>query len=173
MNADMDERSSAGAIVRRIRRIAALMVVTSLVLPVTVWAKRTPAPVIEPIVHAGVRYTVPNDRGTVGYVVALDVATGKQLWKKTVFRKCICPCLEHDVQWVFIKEMRLDGERLLLVTETDSVYSLDLKTRKVKKLKTKAPGRQQPQASAAGAKAPTEVTAHLLSCQRKARRNGG
>jgi hypothetical protein len=31
--------------------------------------------------------------------------------------------------------MRLDGQRLLLVTERDKVYSLDLKTRKVRKLK--------------------------------------
>ena len=116
-------------------KVATLVLAASLVLPVTVLAKRIPAPVIEPIVHEGIRYTVPNDRGTVGYVVASDVATGKELWKKTIFRKCLCPCLEHDVQWVFIKEMRLDGQRLLLVTERDRVYSLDLKTRKVKKLK--------------------------------------
>ncbi len=136
---------------RAIPRIAVLIVVTSLVLPVAVLAKRIPAPVVEPIVHNGIRYTVPNDKGTVGYVVASDAATGRELWKKTVFRKRICPCLEHDVQWVFIKEMRLEGERLLLVTEANKVYALDLKTRKVRKLKAKAPARQEPQANAAEA----------------------
>ena len=122
------------------RRFARLVLLAAIVLPVAAFAKRIPAPVIEPVVHEGVRYTVPNDRGTVGYVVALDVATGKQLWRKTIFRKCICPFLEHDVQWVFIKRMQLEGERLILVNERARTYSLDLGTRKVKKLK------KQPQA---------------------------
>ena len=94
-----------------------------------------PAPVVEPIVHQGVCYTVPNDKGTKGYVVASDAGTGKQLWKKTIFRKWICPCLEHDVQWVFIKRMRLDAERLILLDERGRTYALDLRTRAVKRLK--------------------------------------
>ncbi len=122
------------------RKIAALVLVGLFVPQLAVLAKRLPAPVIEPIIHEGVRYTVPNDKGTVGYVVASDAATGKQLWKKTLFRTCICPLLEHDVQWVFIKQMRLEGERLIFVNERGKAYALDLKTRKVKKLKT------QPQA---------------------------
>lgn len=112
-----------------------------LMLPLTALAKRTPAPVIEPVVHGGVRYTVPNDKGTVAYVVAWDVTTGERLWKKTVFRKCICPFFEHDVQWVFVKQMRLDGERLILVSERGKVYALDLKTLSVKKLKQRTQGR--------------------------------
>ena len=118
-----------------IPKVAALLLAASLVLPATVLAKRIPAPVIEPVVHEGVRYTVPNDQGTVGYVLASDVATGKELWRKAIFRICLCPCWEHDVQWVFIKQMRLEGEHLILVTEEDKQYSLDVKTRRVKKLK--------------------------------------
>lgn len=108
------------------------------------FAKRIPAPVIEPVIHEGVRYTVPNDRGTVGYVVAWDVATGKQLWKKTIFRKCICPFFEHDVQWVFIRQMRRDGERLIFVSERDKSYALDLKTRRVQKLRRQRRGKRGP-----------------------------
>ncbi len=118
---------------RATRRFVHLVVVATLVFPVVVFAKRIPAPVVEPVIHEGVRYTVPNDRGTVGYVVASDVATGRQLWQKTLFRKCLCPFVEHDVQWVFIKQMRLDGDRLLFVSERDKSYALDLKTRRVKK----------------------------------------
>jgi len=129
---------------RTIPKVAMRVLAASLVLPATVLAKRIPAPVIEPIIHEGIRYTVPNDKGTVGYVVASDAVTGKQLWKKTIFRKCICPCLEHDVQWVFIKQMRLDGERLLLVTERDKMYSLHLTTRKVKRLKGQTPAQEGP-----------------------------
>lgn len=117
------------------RRFSRLVLLAALVLPMAAFAKRSPAPVIEPVVHEGVRYTVPNDRGTVGYVVAWNVATGQQLWKKTLFRKWICPCFEHDVQWVFIRQMRRDGERLIFVSERDKSYALDLKTRRVKKLK--------------------------------------
>ena len=116
-------------------KMVALVFLGLFVLPITVLAKRTPAPVVEPIVHKDIRYTVPNDTGTKGYVVASDAATGKQLWEKTIFRKCICPCVEHDVQWIFIKQMRLNAGRLILVDERNRTYSLDLKTRSVKKLK--------------------------------------
>ena len=125
-------------------RITRLLWLGLLVLPLTAPAKRIPAPVIEPVVHKGVCYTVPNDKGTVGYVVAWEVATGRQLWKKTIFRKCICPCLEHDVQWVFIKQMRLDGDRLIFVSERDKSYALDLKTRRVKKLKQQRRAKRGP-----------------------------
>ena len=117
------------------RKIATLFLIALFAVPAAVLAKRTPAPVVEPIVYNGVRYTVPNDKGTKGYVVARDIATGKQLWKKTIFRKCICPFVEHDVQWVFIKQMRLEEGRLVIVNEGDKAYSLDLKTRRVKQLK--------------------------------------
>ena len=112
-------------------------------LPQPVFAKRVPAPVVGPIVHAGVRYVVPNDKGTIGYVQAWDVATGRRLWKKTVFRKCICPLLEHDVQWVFIKQMWREDDRLVLVTERNKTYALDLKTHRVHGMAAKpSPGKE-------------------------------
>lgn len=119
----------------RAKGIIAPLVFVALMLPVSLLAKRMPPPVVEPIIHESVCYTVPNDRGTKGYIVASDAKTGNRLWKKTLFRKCICPFLEHDVQWVFIKEMRLEGERLIIVSESHRVYALDLKTRRVQKLK--------------------------------------
>lgn len=121
--------------------IATLVFLGCLFLPTPVLAKRTPAPSIAPIVHNGVRYTVPNDKGTRGYVVAWDAVTGKQLWTKTIFRKCICPCLEHDIQWVFIKEMRLEDGLLIIVNESRKVYSLDPQSRRVKRLRNRPEGR--------------------------------
>lgn len=131
------------------QRFARFGLIAALLLPMVAFAKRLPAPIIEPVVHEGVRYTVPNDRGTVGYAVAWDVATGKQLWKKTIFRNCICPIVEHDVQWVFIKQMRLDGDRLIFVSERDKSYALDLKTRRVKKLKRQRRAKRGPNQLAA------------------------
>jgi hypothetical protein len=81
--------------------------------------------------------------------VAWDAETGKQLWKKTVFRKCICPFLEHDVQWVFIKQMRLEAGRLVIVDERDKAYSLDLKTRRVNKLKPQTGSHERPNTAGA------------------------
>ncbi len=132
-------------------KIVPLVLIGLFALPAVVLAKRTPVPVVKPIVHNGVRYTVPNDKGTKGYVVAWDAATGKQLWKKTIFRKCICPFLEHDVQWVFIKQMRLEDGRLVIVNERDKIYSLDLKTRKVKKLKDQTGAQTGPKPAAGNA----------------------
>ena len=143
-------------------KLAALFLLALVAFPAAVLAKRMPAPVVEPILHEGVRYTVPNDKGTKGYVVAWDAATGKQLWRKTVFRKCICPCLEHDVQWVFIKQMRLKEGRLVIENEKGKAYSLDLKTRRVKKLKQQA-GSQSRLSPSAAMDAQLPATLSLVS----------
>lgn len=126
---------------RVIKRVCAKML--SLVLPCLLllsapaFAKRTPAPVVQPVVYQGVRNEAPNDKGAAGYVEAWDVVSEKRLWKKTVFRKCICPLLEHDVQWVFIKRMWREDGRLILVTERNKTYALDLKTRRVQRIAMK------------------------------------
>ena len=109
-----------------------------LMFPSLALAKRVPAPKIKPIIHEGVRYVAPNDQGTVAYIEAWDVATGKRLWKRTVFTTWINPIMEHCIQWVFIQDMRLDDGRLVITSEKDKIYSLDLKTKRVRKLKTKA-----------------------------------
>ncbi len=117
------------------RLLPFVLLVGLIVSPVPALAKRTPAPVVEPVIYQGVRYVVPNDKGTVGYVQAWDVATAKKLWQKKIFRKCLIPLLEPDVQWVFIKRMWREDNRLVLLDETKRTYVLDLKTRKVKRLK--------------------------------------
>jgi hypothetical protein len=125
------------------RRVVPIILLGFLLSPAPANAKRTPAPAVEPVVYQGVKYVVPNDRGTRGYVEAWDTATGKRLWEKTVFRTWICPLLEHDVQWVFTKRMWREGARLILVSERSKTYALDLKTRKVRRITSKpAPARR-------------------------------
>ena len=119
------------------RRATAMILLGLLLVPVSAIAKRAPAPTVEPVVYQGVKYVVPNDKGTRGYVEAWDTATGKRLWEKTVFRTCICPLVEHDVQWVFTKRVWREGGRLILVSERNKTYALDLKTRKVRKIQPK------------------------------------
>ena len=119
-------------------RTSLILLVSMLMIPSVALAKRIPAPTVEPIVHEGVRYVAPNDKGTDAYIEAWEVATGKRLWKRTVFTTWINPMKEHCIQWVFIKEMQRDDGHLVISSEKGRSYSLDLKTKRVSKLKRKA-----------------------------------
>ncbi len=109
-----------------------------LVCPHLAYAKRTAAPKVEPVVYDGMRFTAPNDNGRRAYVQAGDAETGRKLWEVTVFRNFIKPWMEECVQWVFINELRSVNGKLIVLAERDRVYSVDLKTRAVRKLKSAA-----------------------------------
>jgi hypothetical protein len=47
----------------------------------------------------------------------------------------IDPSLEQDVQWVFITGLAVQDNTLLVTNENNEQYILDLKTRKVEKVK--------------------------------------
>ncbi|WP_395750782.1 hypothetical protein [Prosthecobacter sp.] len=96
-------------------------------------AKRAQVEKVSPVVHEGVRYTAPNTDGKRGIVEAWDVASGQKLWSVTVFKISIDPLLEQDVQWVFVKELKLVGGKLLVVDENGRKYLVDLKSRMVTK----------------------------------------
>jgi hypothetical protein len=111
----------------------AIVALTQL-LTVDAWAKRSgPAPVA-PVVHEGVKYIVPNHNGTEGCVEAWDVASGGKLWSQVVYKVTIKPELEADVQWVFITKLEFKDGKLIVTNERQERYSLDPKTREVKKL---------------------------------------
>lgn len=52
------------------RTFIATLLLSVLMLPSLALAKRIPAPKVEPVVHEGVRYVAPNDKGTDGYIEA-------------------------------------------------------------------------------------------------------
>lgn len=110
-----------------------------LVCPHLAYAKRTAAPKVEPAVYDGVRVTAPDDNGRRAYFQAWDAETGRKLWEVTVCRNFIKPWVEECVQWVFINELRTVNSKLIVLAERDRVYSVDLKTRAVRKLKSAAP----------------------------------
>jgi hypothetical protein len=89
-----------------------------------------------------VRYTVPNDDGRRAYVEAWATTTNKMLWKVTIFRNRIDPMAE-DAMPVYIKMMSISDGKLILVAEDDRAYSVDLKTRTVKRLKRTLPEKSQ------------------------------
>lgn len=78
-------------------------------------------------------YSVPNDNGRIGHVVASDDRSGKTLWDINIFEVQIDPKLEEDVQWVFITDLKLVGNVLRIKDEKSRCYKLDLTTKKVKR----------------------------------------
>jgi hypothetical protein len=46
-----------------------------------------------------------------------------------VFSNRIDPKLEEDVQWVFIKSLRIEDDKLMVTSERGATYQIDLKTK--------------------------------------------
>lgn len=87
---------------------------------------------MSPVLHAGVTYSAAGD-GWGGYVVATETSTGKELWKIKIFTVHIKFGMEEDVQWVFITDLSLDSNALLIRDEKSRCYRLDLEKKRVKK----------------------------------------
>lgn len=101
------------------------------VLSTSASAKRTAPTEVEPVVHEGMRYVAPNDDSRRGYIEAWNVATNKKLWELTLFTNRIDPNLEEDVQWVFVKELRIQDSRVMVTSERGTTYQVDVKTKAI------------------------------------------
>jgi hypothetical protein len=95
-------------------------------------AKRTAPAKVEPVTYDGIRYVAPNDDGRRGYIEAWNIQTNTKLWDLTVFTNRIDPKLEEDVQWVFIKALSVEHGVLLVTSEREGRYQVDLKAKAVK-----------------------------------------
>lgn len=95
-------------------------------------AKRMPPQPVSPVVRNNIEYSTDGD-GRTGYVVATDVANGKELWRAKIFHVHLKPFLEEDVQWVFITDLKLVDNALSVRDEKSRCYRLDLATRYVRK----------------------------------------
>ncbi len=94
-------------------------------------------PRIEPVLIDGMRFSAPNDQGFRGYVRATDAKTGTNLWEKTIYRVIWrFPLPELDLYYCVITEMKAKDGRLLIQNDRKKWYSLDPKTRRVKRIKT-------------------------------------
>ena len=69
-----------------------------------------------------------------GYVVAIDEATGRELWVQRIYRIRYDRRLEADKQDIFITGLTLlqAAHALLIENERGARYRLDLRTRQVK-----------------------------------------
>jgi hypothetical protein len=112
-------------------RFVLIFVAVELLLPSLVPGKRVAPAKVEPVIYQGVRYIAPNDDGRHAYIEARDVQTDKKLWDLTIFTNQIDPTLEEDVQWVFIKTLSIRDGALIVTSERDKIYRVDLKTKDV------------------------------------------
>jgi hypothetical protein len=85
---------------------------------------------VTPVTADGVRYSATGD-GRNGYVLATQIGTGRELWKVKVFHARINFWMEEDVQWVFITDLKIVGDSLLVRDEKARCYYVNLKSRKV------------------------------------------
>ncbi len=96
-------------------------------------AKRLPPKPVPPIVAEGIRYSAHGD-GKESFVVATDEASGKTLWRVKVFHHRIEFWRgEEDNQWLFISDLKLAGDSLLVRDEKNRCYSIHLNTRHLNK----------------------------------------
>lgn len=103
-----------------------------LVIPLNLSAKRVARPVVNPVVRGGVEYSAQGD-GRTGYVVATETATRKELWRAKIFHIHVKFWVEGDNQWIFISDLKLVNNALLVRNEKSRCYSVDLTTKHVKK----------------------------------------
>lgn len=102
-------------------------------------AKRSAPSKVAPVVHEGIRYVAPNDDGRRGYVQAFEEASGKKVQEMTVFRNPIRPDLEEDVQWVFIKSLKIREGKLIVTDEEGRQYPVSLIFRTVEGIQKDKP----------------------------------
>lgn len=102
----------------------------ALLIPVFLYAKRTPPKPVAPVAADGVTYSSSGD-GFEEFVVATQTDSGKELWKSKIFAVQVKPELEKDVQAVYITKLKLAGTTLYVRDESARCFQLDVKTQAV------------------------------------------
>ncbi len=96
-------------------------------------AKRAAPKPVPAVVSDSVEYSAPHEH--MGFVVATDTRSGKELWRERIYTVAVNPALERDVQDVFITSLAVENGALIIGNERGDTYALDLARRKVTKRK--------------------------------------
>ena len=115
----------------RVRTRLAVILLLTLFVPQLASAKRIAPVKVDPVIYEGIRYVAPNDDGRRGYIEAWKVETNKKLWELTLFTNRIDPNLEEDVQWMFIKALRIQAGGLMVTSERGNTYQVDVNTKEI------------------------------------------
>lgn len=100
-------------------------------------AKRVVPSKVTPVQVGSIEYSVPHGKSQnqMGCIDARKVGSGELLWIRQIYVVKYDPGLEGDVQDVYIKNIKLKGNSLIITNERKSEYQLNLKTLQVKVLK--------------------------------------
>ena len=101
-------------------------------------AKRAVPSKVTPVQVGSIEYSAPHRNGSnkqMGFIEARDLKSGELLWIRQIYVVKYDPDLEGDVQDVYIKNIKVKGNSLIISNERKSEYQLNLKTLQVKMLK--------------------------------------
>lgn len=110
-----------------LRTLVILVSLCAAVMPAS--AKRSTPKPVTPVTVGAVEYSAPDT--AMGFVVATDTTSRKELWRVRIYSVNYDKELEKDVQDVFITSLAVNGGALIVTNERKESYSLDLATRKV------------------------------------------
>jgi hypothetical protein len=98
-------------------------------------ASRAPAPRVPPVFIAGVRYAQvagdPDTDGQIGGMLAAYDGSNRELWRLKVYVNARRPDLEGDVQDVWFRSLRVQGDLLLIENERGERFEVDPAARRV------------------------------------------
>lgn len=125
-----------------IMKIRNLLIMVTLVISFTASAKREVPAEVPAIIYGGVIYSVPHfgfengSKQNGGFVKATNEKSNEVMWVKRIYKIWYNPFKEQDVQDIFITNMHLssDNKYLVIINERNEKYSLNIGTKKVKKL---------------------------------------
>jgi hypothetical protein len=116
------------------KKLSLMATVVALVIAVSVAHGRRSAPKgVPPVTKGSIEYRAP--RSHMGCIEAWDKARDKLMWRRQIYVVRYDTSLERDVQDVFVKEMKLKENVLVVTNERKSEYQLDLKSLEVKATK--------------------------------------
>ena len=114
---------------RRKYSVIVLLLTFFLLNSVEVLASRAfPPAKISPIIYKDIKIVAENRLDNMGIVQAFDINTNKLVWSKQVYEVKMRPRVEADTQWVFIKEIKIDGDKLVVINEKQKMFTLDPNT---------------------------------------------
>lgn len=87
---------------------------------------------IKPLVVENIEYSAPTTE--MGFLIAKDAATNKELWKKQIYEVKYDEKLEKDVQHVFIDSLWQQGKMIMIQNEDGKIYELNPVSKDVKKI---------------------------------------
>jgi hypothetical protein len=99
------------------RHFVRLFSLLLLLTPGLAQAKHVAPPEVHSITNSGVRYVVPNDKGLRAYVEVPPFGT---------------PCMRYE----YLSSMVLEKDELRLTSERGRVYTLNIRTKAVRRVKT-------------------------------------